>query len=120
MLKEQGIKVKNLGKRKLEIILITGKITIYRTVLQIIGDIDLKKYNLESKLIVPMDEYLGINRLPFKVSVRAMIEIAFWEQNQPSFKRASEIIKRVHNIEISANNVRKITEYIGEMVYDYN
>ncbi len=71
-------------------------------------------------MIVPIDEYLGINKLPFKVSIRAMIEVAFWGQNQPSFTRASEIIKRVHNIEISNNNVRKITEYIGKIVYEYN
>ena len=46
----------------------TGKITIYRTVLQIVGDIDLEKHNLKSKLIVPLDEYLGIDKLPFKAS----------------------------------------------------
>lgn len=84
------------------------------------GDIDLKKFHLKSKLIVPLDEYLGIDKMPFKVSIRAMIEIAFWGQNQPSFKRASEIIRRVHNIEISPNNVRKITEFIGQIVYKYN
>lgn len=44
----------------------TGKITIYRTVLQIVGDIDLEKHNLKSKLIVPLDEYLGIDKLPLK------------------------------------------------------
>lgn len=49
-----------------------------------------------------------------------MIEIAFWGQNQSSFKKASEIIKRVDNIEISANNVLKTTKYIGKLVYDYN
>ena len=49
-----------------------------------------------------------------------MIEIAFWGQNQPSFKRASEIIKRVHGFDISTNNVLKITEYIGKIVFNYN
>jgi hypothetical protein len=49
-----------------------------------------------------------------------MIEIAFWGQNQISFKRASEIIKRNFNISISANNVRKITEFIGKIVYQYD
>lgn len=90
--KKKGYELKN--KRKIEFILVTGKISIYRTVLQIVGDIELKKYNLRSKLIVPLDEYLGIDKLPFKVSIRAMIEISFWGQNQPSFQRASEIIKR--------------------------
>ena len=49
-----------------------------------------------------------------------MIEIAFWGQNQPSFKRAKEIIKRVYNIDISVNNVLKITKYIGKLVYEHN
>lgn len=115
-----GFKLRSIGKRKIDFILITGKITIYRTVLQIVDDIDLKTYHLKSKLIIPLDEYLGIDKLPFKVSIRAMVEISFWGQNQPSFKRASEIIKRVHNIEISPNNVLKITEFIGKVVYDYN
>lgn len=48
-----------------------------------------------------------------------MISIAFWGQNQSSFKYASEIIKKVYNIDISPNNVRKITEYVGKIVYDY-
>lgn len=100
--------------------MITKKITIYRTILQIVGDINLEDYNLKSKLIVPLDEYLGIDKLPFKVSVRAMIEIAFWGQNQPSFQRAKEIIKRVLGIEISYVTVMNITEYIGKLVFEYN
>lgn len=93
--------------------------TIYRTVLKIINKIESKEYQLKSKLIVPLDEYLGINNLPFKVSIRAMIEIAFWGQNQPSFKKASEIIKRVHNINICPDTVLKITKYIGKIVFEY-
>ena len=98
----------------------TGKITIYRTVLQIVGDIDLEKYNLKSKLIIPLDEYLGIDKLPFKVSLKMMMEIAFWGQNQPSFQKASEIIYRVHGIRISYVTVMNITKYVGKSVYDYN
>ncbi len=109
-----------MEKEKLEFILITGKITIYRTVLQIIGNIDLEEYNLKSKQIVPLDEYLGIDKLPFKVSIKAMIEIAFWGQNQSSFQKASEIIYRVHNINISYITVKNITEFIGKIVYNYN
>ena len=88
--------------------------------LQIVGDIDLKKYNLKSKLIVPLDEYLGIDKLPFKVSIRAMIEIAFWGQNQPSFKKASDIIYRIYGFKISYITVMNITKFIGKIVYDYN
>ena len=88
--------------------------------LQIVGDIDLEKYNLKSKLIIPLDEYLGIDRLPFKVSLKMMMEIAFWGQNQPSFQKASEIIYRVYGIKISYVTVMNITKYVGKLVYDYN
>ncbi len=49
-----------------------------------------------------------------------MIEIAFWGQNQPSFKNAKEIIKRVHDINICTDLVLKVTKYIGKIVLDYN
>lgn len=49
-----------------------------------------------------------------------MIEIAFWGQNQPSFQKVAQIIKRVLQIKISSNNVLKITEYIGKLVFTYN
>lgn len=88
--------------------------------MQITGDINLEEHNLTSRNIIPLDEYLGIDKLPFKVSIRAMIEIAFWGQNQPSFNKAKEIIERIYNINISANRVLKITEFIGKVVYDYN
>lgn len=93
---------------------------INRTVLQIVGDIDFEQYNLKSKLIIPLDEYLGIDKLPFKVSIRAMIEIAFWGQNQPSFQKTSKIIKRVHGIELSYVTVMNITKYVGKIVFNYN
>ena len=88
--------------------------------LQIVDDIDLEKHNLKSKLIVPLDEYLRIDKLPFKVSLKMMIEIAFWGQNQPSFQKAKEIIKRVHNINISPDMILKITKYVGKLVYNHN
>lgn len=100
--------------------MITGKIVIYRTVLRIIGEIDLERYNLDSKSIIPLDIYLGIDKLPFKTSIRAMIEIAFWGQNQPSFKKASKIIKRVHGINLSYVTIMNVTKYIGKIIFECN
>ncbi len=102
------------------LVLITGKVIIRRTVLQIMGDINFEQYKLKSKSIIPLDEYLGINKLPFKISIRAMIEIAFWGQNQPSFQKAKEIIKRVNGIDLSYVTIMNVTEYVGKIVFDYN
>lgn len=71
-------------------------------------------------MVIPLDEYLGIDKLPFKISLKAMIEIAFWGQNQPSFQKATEIIRRIYNIDISYVTVMNVTKYIGKVVYDYN
>ena len=49
-----------------------------------------------------------------------MIEIAFWGQNQPSFKKASDIIYRIYGFKISYITVMNITKFIGKIVYDYN
>lgn len=51
------------------------------------------------------------------MSIRAMIEIAFWGQNQSSFKNASRIIKRIHNIYISHVTIKKVTEYVGNLLF---
>ena len=40
--KEKGYILKNQGKEKLEFILIIGKVIIYRTILQFVGDINIE------------------------------------------------------------------------------
>ena len=49
-----------------------------------------------------------------------MIEIAFWGQNQPSFPKATKIIKRIYNVDLSYVTVMNITKYIGKIVFEYN
>ena len=49
-----------------------------------------------------------------------MIEIAFWGQNQSSFQKASEIIYRICNINLSYVTVMNITKFVGKIVYDNN
>ena len=47
-----------------------------------------------------------------------MCEVAFWGQNQSSFKSASAILKKVHGINISSETVRAITDYVGKIVFE--
>ena len=61
----------------MEFILATGKVMIYRTLLQIIGEIDFKQNDIKSKIIVPLDEYLGINKLPLKFQLRLWMKLLF-------------------------------------------
>ena len=70
-----------------------------------------------TKSIVPLDEYLGIARLPFKLSIRAMLEVAYWAQNQCSYERAEEILCNKMGIETNNGTVRLVANYIGGLVF---
>jgi hypothetical protein len=68
------------------------------------------------KSVVPLDDWLGVSRLPFRISVKAMLEIAFWAQNQCSYQRAEEILKR-NGIPVNDTTIREVTNYIGSYVF---
>jgi len=66
---------------------------------------------------IPKDEYIGIDKLPFKQTKAMMAEVSYYAQNQASFASASEMIKKSMGIEIDATTVRKTAEYVGEKVH---
>lgn len=70
------------------------------------------------KSVAPLDCFLGINRLPFKMTVAAMLECAYWAQDQVSFQRAEEKIKRTLHVSIDDDTVRKAAGYIGKAVFE--
>ena len=67
---------------------------------------------------IPKDEYIGIAKLPFKQTKAMMAEVSYYAQNEGSFARASEMIKRAMGIEIDATTVRKTAEYVGKKVHE--
>lgn len=95
-----------------------GQIDINRSIIQIKSNIDLEEYKLESKELIPLDEFLKINKLPFKITKEMMIEMAFWGQNQTSFNSAKELIEKYRNITTNTETMLEVTEYIGQIVFD--
>jgi len=84
-------------------------------------DTESKKKLLEienRKRIVPLDCALGIERLPFKMTVGAMLTTAFWAQNQMSYRRASDTLRSVTKIKTNPETVRLVTEHIGNIIFD--
>jgi hypothetical protein len=67
--------------------------------------------------IVPLDELLRVNILPFKMTVETMLRVAYWAQNQGSYQKAEEIIKDIHGIIINDDTVRAVTNYVGNIVF---
>jgi hypothetical protein len=50
------------------------------------------------------------------MSVKAMLEVAFWAQNQCSYQRAEEILKR-NGMMVNDTTVRAVTNYVGGYVF---
>lgn len=76
----------------------------------------LNKYGL--KAIVPLDMALGIDRLPFKISPQMMLDIARRAVNASSYEELQETYALDWHIDISDDQIRRVTNYIGQMVYE--
>lgn len=70
-----------------------------------------------AKSIYPMDCFLGISGLPFKITPRAMLKIAFWAQNQSSYQRAENAIREALKIEVNDDTVRLVANYVGNIAF---
>ncbi|MDR1135683.1 MAG: UPF0236 family protein, partial [Clostridiales Family XIII bacterium] len=104
-----------------------------RSILTINGKIEFSRYVLRPKTkddsaalidtegisaVVPMDCYLGITELPFKMTAEAMLEVAFWAQNQASYQTAEEAVFKSVGIRVNDDTVRLIANHIGSMVFE--
>ncbi len=72
----------------------------------------------KAKSIAPVDCYLGIDRLPFKMTAGVMLACAYWAQNQCSFERAQEKLQSVYGLDIDSDTIRKVSNYLGKMVFE--
>ena len=68
--------------------------------------------------MVPLDHYLGLAKLPFKMTAATMLEAAYWAQNQCSYQAAEDAIYRSLGIKINDDTVRLVTNIIGALVFE--
>ena len=69
------------------------------------------------KSTAPLDSYLGVAGLPFKITPSAMLRIAYWAQNQSSYQRAEEAIMEAMHVYVNDDTIRQITNFVGSMVF---
>ena len=67
--------------------------------------------------VVPLDDYLNISNLPFKMTPELMINVAIWAQGQSSYQEAEDAIMRAHQLKINDDTVRQVTNYVGGVVF---
>jgi len=68
--------------------------------------------------IFPMDCYLGIANLPFRITPSAMLKIAYWAQNQCSYQRAEEALYEIMRIKINDDTIRHVSNYVGNVIFN--
>lgn len=71
-----------------------------------------------AKTIVPLDSMLGIDKLPFKISMGMMLDIAYWAVKMDSYQDAEDFFLRNNKIRISDDSIREVVNYVGRIVYD--
>lgn len=69
------------------------------------------------KAVVPLDDYLQLTRLPFKMTPEVMLNVALWAQGQSSYQEAEDAIWRAHKLKVNDDTVRLVTNYIGDLVF---
>jgi hypothetical protein len=67
--------------------------------------------------VVPLDDYLNITELPFKMTPELMVNVAIWAQSQSSYQEAEDAILRAHQLRISDDTIREVTNYVGNIVF---
>jgi hypothetical protein len=115
-LRGKGVTAFNGGKRVRKIQTINGELCIRRSILRLTGGPIDGGADIRER--IPLDEYLGIDRLPFKMTRLMMVETAFWGQEQSSFKMAEKVLQGYYHAKITDCQIRKITCFIGKRVFD--
>ena len=112
--------LKNEGYNYRELITILGKIRYRRTLLALVGEDSVKALAAiqKEKYVCPLDMAIGVNNLPFKITVRMMAAMAKEAIRSTSYERAAQVILEHYGVKVGTANVRFVTDYVGSVVYE--
>ncbi len=109
-----------LDKKKRKQILTTeGYITIerliYRPKDEKTKEIIKSIYN--SKRYIPLDIYLGINNLPFRITPDMALRIAMAGALSSSYSAAHDFFQNAYDLSIGEDRIRKVTDFLGNIIF---
>ena len=113
----------NKGRYTRTLLTLYGKIQYTRTLLVVSNRNELlsagKDLAADEKIkgIYPLDDYLGVTNIPFKMTPRLMAAVAKEAVMSSSYNRATETIKEHYGVSISSDTVRLVTNHIGQIVF---
>ena len=68
--------------------------------------------------VAPLDIALGIDNLPFKITIAMMLDITRRAINAHSYEELQQAYRKDRQINISDDQIRNVTNYIGQIVYE--
>ena len=119
---KEGIRLKHKEKRSKTILTLEGQVTFSRAV-YVPTDKESAELLLELhglKTVAPLDIALGLNNLPFKISVAMMLDIARRSINAHSYEELQSSYLKDWHIKISDDQIRVVTNYLGRIVYEHD
>ena len=67
--------------------------------------------------IFPLDSFLCVDCLPFKITVKMMTAISKEATRASSYQRAADVINEHYGVCINKDTVRCVTDFVGEAVF---
>ena len=116
---DKGVILKNKGYSSRTLFTTYGKISYKRTLLAPFDKdsaIALAKIQ-KPKYVCPLDDYLGVDGLPFKITVKMMTNIAKECIRASSYERAVDVIKDHYGVTFSTATVRSVTDFVGAVIF---
>jgi hypothetical protein len=115
----KGILLRTNRKSSITIQTIKNKITIKRSFLAPKTKNDAEKlFNDEGvKGIYPVDRLMGIDVLPFRMTVDTMLKVSKKAQKASSFESAAEDLQEDCDIKLDPVTIASVTNHIGDIAY---
>jgi hypothetical protein len=118
--KTRSIILRTNTKFNITIQTVKSRITITRYMLSPLTqhDRDLLWEFEKKRNIYPLDRYLNIENLPFRLSVDAMLKVSNVGQNARSFKDAAEQLSENCGIKLDPVTICSVTKFIGNIAFN--
>lgn len=113
--------LRNQGRFKRDVITTKGVLTIRRTMLAVPRGDEKSRAALAEiqgtrKGVFPLDELLGIDRLPLKMTPAMMCAVAREAVRAQSYRDAEALVAQHYRVTICSRTIRKVTELVGSLV----
>jgi hypothetical protein len=113
------VRLKNYRRLATSVMTLNGRMNYERMALvpSRLEDKQLLKQLGINSYVYPLDEALGLNRLPFNMTIAAMLEVARVSTKGKSYEDAEQELRKYTDIKINDDTMRKITNVIGTIIF---